>query len=142
MVNRDVLFMGFLILLAGGVLVYGILSYVGSPLFTGTDVSLSASGSISEGDVTVDIQLLSKEDGQMSFSIVFNTHSVDLSQFDLQDLVTLEYGGNVLQPVSVPQLSGHHASGTVLFDVKEKADNFIVRVRGIPQEMEREFRFS
>lgn len=142
MVNRDVLFMGVIVLLAGGVLVYGILSYAGSPLFSRSDASLSSSGSISEGDVTVDVQLLSKENGQILFSIAFNTHSVDLSQFDLQELITLEYGSSVLQPLAVPQLSGHHASGTVRFAMLEPAKDVIVRVRGIPQEIDREFRFS
>lgn len=147
MVHRNALLMAIIILLAAGVVVYSFLSFAGSPLFSGTDAPLSSSGSsssgsISEGDVTVDVQLLSKEKGQILFSIALNTHSVDLSQFDLQELITLEYGSNILKPVSVPKLSGHHASGTVRFEATGQAPNFIVRVQGIPQEMEREFRFS
>lgn len=142
MVNRDMLLVALIVLFTGGVLVYSLLSYAGSTLLSGTDVSLSSSESIPQGDVTIDVQLLSQENNQISFSIALNTHSVDLSQFDLQELVTLEYGGTVIEPLSVPRLSGHHASGTIRFTMPNEAKAVLVRVRGVPQEMEREFRFS
>lgn len=141
MVNHNALWTTIIILFAAGALVYGVLSYAGSPIFSSQEPP-AAANSLAQGEVTVDVQLLSVENEQAQFSIALNTHSVDLSQFDLRELITLEYEGKILKPVSAPAVSGHHASGTVLFEMKEQKNNFLVRVRGIPPELDREFQFS
>ena len=141
MVNHNALWTTIIVLFAAGALVYGVLSYAGSPLFS-SQASSATANSPAPGEVTVDVTLLSQENGQAAFSIALNTHSVDLSQFNLEELMTLEYGEKVFKPLSAPAVSGHHASGTVLFEKKEKTNNFLVRVRGIPPEPDREFQFS
>ncbi len=142
MVNHNALWTTIIVVFAAGALVYGILSYAGSPLFASQDTTSAAANSLAQGEVTVDVTSLSQENGQAAFSIALNTHSVDLSQFNLEELITLEYAGKILKPVSAPAVSGHHASGTVLFEMKEKRNNFLVRVRGIPPEPDRKFQFS
>jgi len=68
-----------------------------------------------------------------------NTHSVDLSQFDLKEIITLEYNGKIEKPISAFSLQGHHSNGKLLFNVKEELTLFSVIIDGIPKVNKRVF---
>ncbi len=100
-------------------------------------------GSTGPGEVSIELRPHEAKDGKLEVDISANTHSVDLSQFDLKQITTLEYDGKKLRPFSAPALSGHHASGTLLFDVAFNAEKdseaFTITITGIPKVEERVF---
>ena len=71
--------------------------------------------------------------------ISVNTHSVDLSSFDLKQITTLEFGGKKFSPIEAPSLGGHHVSGKLVFDAGDDLNNFAVKINGIPKISVREF---
>ncbi|MBI4439337.1 hypothetical protein HY638_00005, partial [Candidatus Woesearchaeota archaeon] len=91
------------------------------------------------GDVQIDISVEGISEGKLRLNIAANTHSVDLSQFDLKQITTLEYGGKVIKPIEAPVLSGHHSSGTLVFEAPEGMDSAVVKIKGIPNVEERVF---
>ena len=101
-----------------------------------------ATGSTQTGDVLIELTLISMPDGKLQFEMAANTHSVDLSQYNLMELTTLEYNGNAIKPVSAPQLSGHHTSGDVIFNAGSDLKNFKVVIKGIPNVDERAFEWK
>src|SRR3989344_4728753 len=74
-----------------------------------------ATGSTDAGDVAIELTPLGIRGGVLSVQFSANTHSVDLSQFDLTKIVTLETNGQKIAPSSAPTLQGHHASGIMEF---------------------------
>lgn len=95
-------------------------------------------GTTEQGDVEIELTP-SWANGKLEVNVAANTHSVDLSGFNLKEITALQYGGKTLKPVSAPALSGHHASGKLVFDTEEKQDNFVIRILGIPAVDERVF---
>jgi len=91
----------------------------------------------SEGEVTIDLTPKSFKNGNMYFDVEFNTHTVDLSQFDLKRLVVLEADGKQIAPLSVPALSGHHNSGEFVFNTGKELNRFKIKINGIPDVNER-----
>ena len=83
---------------------------------------IKSTGSTSMGDVEIELKPHEITNGQLKVDISANTHSVELDQFDLKEIVTLEYGGELIKPISAPTLSGHHVSGTLVFDVEFEFD--------------------
>jgi len=71
----------------------------------------------SEGIVTVELTPEKSEKGLLIVEYILNTHSVDMSQIDLQSQTVLEFGGNQYTPVNKPVLSGHHNSGELQFKI-------------------------
>ncbi len=99
-------------------------------------------GSTDEGDVSVELAPIGVNNGRFSVRISANTHSVDLSQFDLKQIAELEFAGKKLKPVSAPMLSGHHASGLLEFDVDGDVKSFVIRIVGIPKVEKRIFSWN
>lgn len=137
------------------VLVVGVLAYslVG---FSGTGTGQSAynqnsasavksgfetvfTGSTDQGDVSIDLTPVGVVGGKLELDMAVNTHSVDLGQFDLKKIITLDYAGKTVSPVSVPVLAGHHNNGKLVFDVGGKIDKFVVKIKGIPKVEDRVF---
>ena len=118
-----------------------------SPL-TGNAGGTSGSGAqsygtkTSESSVTVDLTPKSFSDGKFYVDIGVNTHTVDLGGYDLKKAVTLESGSKVFSPVSVPQLSGHHNSGTLVFETRAEPKSFKIVVKGLPDIQERVFQWN
>src|SRR3972149_9759945 len=75
------------------------------------------SGTTEQGDVSIELKPLGVRDGKLVVNIAANTHSVDLSQFDLKQIARLEYEGKSASPFTAPVLSGHHSSGVLEFEV-------------------------
>ena len=96
----------------------------------------------SQSTVSIDLTPHKVSQGNLVVDISFNTHSVELSQFDLAQLIILEYNGKVIMPKSVPELQGHHSSGQLVFDVKQDIQNFKIIIKDIPDIEERDFEWS
>lgn len=98
-------------------------------------------GSTSSGDVSVELTPHKMITNQLTVDFSINTHSVDLSQFELKQITTLEYNGKTINPTSAPGMSGHHNSGEMIFNVGEKIDSFKITIKGIPAVQVREFKW-
>lgn len=103
-------------------------------------------GTAGADDVAVELRPHLPSGGVLSIDISMDTHSVDLSQFDLKKITSLAYGNIILNPVDAPKLSGHHSSGTLVFNAGEGsgglADGFTVTIEGIPAEQKRVFEWK
>lgn len=99
------------------------------PLSTGTtengDVRITLTPTITGNAVSVDISA--------------NTHSVDLSEYDLKESMKLETEEGTVAPSSASQLGGHHSSGTALFEVASRPETLKIYIEGVPQEAERAY---
>ena len=93
-------------------------------------------GTTDTGDVAIALTPASLQ--PLTFDLAVNTHSVDLSPFDLKELVSLQYNNNLYKPSSAPSLTGHHSSGTIMFDVSVEKP-FTVVIVGIPKVEERTY---
>jgi len=133
-----------------GVLVYSLVGFSGTGTgqsaynqnpapAVGSGFETVSTGSTGQDDVSVDLTPVGVVDGKLEVDMAVNTHSVDLSQFDLKKIITLEYAGKSVSPVSVPVLAGHHNNGKLAFDVGDNIDNFVIRIRGIPNVEDRVF---
>ena len=96
-------------------------------------------GSTDSGDVSIELTPQKAANGQLKVSIAANTHSVDLSPFDLKKITTLEYNGKTVNPVSAPTLTGHHSNGEFIFGVEGDIEKFTIKIKGIPKVEERIF---
>ncbi len=92
----------------------------------------------SEGEVTIKLTPRKVQNGKLEVDITMDTHSVPLDTLDLKKLITLEYNSQTAQPTSAPSLSGHHASGTIIFDVAQELSTFTILIRGVPDVEVRE----
>ena len=97
------------------------------------------SGTTEQGDVAIEITPQNLDDGKASFLISVNTHSIDLSQFDLKQITFMDYDGNSISPTEAPVLNGHHASGIIIFDTGKKINSFKIEIKGIPKTEDRVF---
>ncbi|HBS04315.1 MAG TPA: hypothetical protein DEA96_05065 [Leptospiraceae bacterium] len=79
---------------------------------------------------------------QISFNISLNTHSGSLASVDLKRQVRLKIGDAVLEPSEVPELSGHHSGGTIVFRIERSFNDFELIVSNVPDKLEREFKWS
>ena len=100
------------------------------------------SGDTETGNVQIDLAPAGFQNGQLKVDIAVNTHSVDLSKYDLKKITTLEYDGKKTAPISAPQLSGHHTSGTLIFNVGNEMNAFKIKISGIPSIEERVFEWE
>lgn len=98
-----------------------------------------STGSLQNGDVLIEMTPFGIKNGKFEVQIVVNTHSEDLSQFDLMQITTLTYENKNIKPLSAPALNGHHSSGTLVFDTKKEINNFKITINNIPDMEERVF---
>lgn len=97
------------------------------------------SGSTDTGDVSIELTPKRISNKAVEVDIAANTHSVDLSQFDLKQITTMEYGGKSVKPTSAPRLEGHHVSGKFVFNTDKNINRFKIIIEGIPQINNRVF---
>jgi len=100
------------------------------------------SGSTATGDVLIELTPSGFSGGTLRVGIAANTHSVDLSPFDLMKITTLVYGSSSIKPASAPQLSGHHSSGEIVFNAGKELNSFKIIITGIPAVDERVFEWK
>lgn len=101
-----------------------------------------SSGSTEPGSAQIDLTPKGIVNGKLGIDFAVNTHSVELSQYDLAKTTVLEYNGRKILPTAAPKLEGHHSSGTLIFNVGESLNNFKIIIRGIPDVEERVFEWS
>ncbi len=82
--------------------------------------------------VTIDLTPVTVNENEIIFNIGVNTHSVDLSAYDLKALAILSYSGKNVKPSGAPALSGHHNSGVLSFAVDEEPASFAVTIINLP----------
>lgn len=77
------------------------------------------------------------------FEVAMDTHSVELSDYDLAQLAVLKDGsGNAHLPVSwTPSGSGHHVSGVLKFE-NFQTDKLTLTLRNVAEVEERVFSWS
>ncbi len=114
----------------------------GLPVNTASAAKTVLSGSTDPGDVEIGLTPQGVASGKLSVAIAANTHSVDLSPFDLKQMTELELDGRKIKPAEAPTLSGHHASGILVFDVGQDITKFTIKIKGIPKVEERAFSWS
>jgi len=143
-----------LLALSVAALVFAVVDWAGNnpaslPAATGTSLNIPvtvitsgfpaiSTGSTGQGDVEIELTP-SWINGKLDVEIAVNTHSVDLSGFNLKEITILQYGEKTLNPVSVPALSGHHNSGKMVFEPGEEPKSFAIKILGIPAVNKRVF---
>lgn len=85
----------------------------------------------SRGEISFDLTPRAPADGRFTVDIRANTHSGDLADLDLRQLVALEAAGQIYRPASATKLSGHHAAGSVTFEIARVPDRFTVTISGV-----------
>lgn len=96
-----------------------------------------STGTMESGDVVLELEPAMKGNGRLVVKFSANTHTVDLSQFDLKVITTLQFDGKEIKPSKSDGLRGHHAFGKIVFDVGEEPKSFKITVVGIPAIEER-----
>jgi FlaG/FlaF family flagellin (archaellin) len=96
-------------------------------------------GTTSDGEVEISLKPHKVEKGKLEVDFASNTHSVEMNEFDLLKITTLEYDRKTIKPLSAPKLSGHHVSGKLVFDVDKEIKGFTINIKGIPKIEERVF---
>ena len=107
-----------------------------------TQSETKATGSTETGDVLIELTPHAINNGKLEVDIGVNTHSVDLAQFDLNEITTLSFNGKELKPISAPSLTGHHSSGILLFDIGSNIESYAIIITGVPLIEERIFTFG
>lgn len=85
----------------------------------------------SEGDISFRFTPQAWTSGRLVFDVLADTHSGDLAEVRLRDVVKLQVGSQVYLPVEATSLAGHHAEGSVTFEVAEAPTRFAVTVTGV-----------
>jgi len=101
-----------------------------------------STGTMDPGDVVIDVKPVVTEDGKIRVNLSANTHSIELRQFDLSQITTLEYDGKVLRPVKADRIGGHHARGRIIFETNDNPKSFRIVIRGIPNVQERVYEWK
>jgi len=106
---------------------------------TSQGLDLKSSGSTGAGDVLVELTPHKMTNGKLEVDIVVNTHSVTLTEFNLKEITMLEYDGELIKPIETPSLSGHHSSGTLVFDIGANVDAYTITIIGLAKVEKRIF---
>ncbi len=100
--------------------------------------SAQTTGTTGSGDV--EITLTPKyNNGKLEVSTAVNTHSVDISQYDLAKISVLSYNGKNVYPTSAPTLTGHHSNGVLIYNIADNLKSFQITITGIPQTKIRKY---
>ena len=96
----------------------------------------------SQGEATIDLTPRGFKDNKLNVDIIVNTHTIDLSNYDLSKLVRLYYKGKSYSPIEAPNLKGHHVSGVLVFSIDNEPKEFSIIIEGIPNVEERRFEWG
>ncbi len=101
-----------------------------------------ATGSMDSGDAVIELTPSMKGTDKLVVTFSANTHSVDLSQYDIGAATTLEFDGKKIKPSKSDKLRGHHPYGKMVFDVGTELGSFKIKVVGIPAPNERVYEWK
>lgn len=96
-------------------------------------------GTTEDGDVSIELKPIEVSEKLIRLELSANTHSVDLSPFNLNEIIILTSNGKEFNPTSAPQLNGHHASGELIFKGEFDPEKFTIIIKDIPLINERIF---
>lgn len=137
---------GVLYVVLTAIIVIGIYSIYGltqsnSPANLNT-LGMISTGSTDSGDVEIGLIPVKIDNRNLILNIALNTHSVDLSQFDLKQITVLRYNGKTAYPIEAPKIVGHHSSGSIVFNVNGDLKDFTITIKGIPKVEERVYEWK
>ena len=125
-------------------LIYSLSGFFTSPASAKVNVNTAQENSnskfaakTSESTVTVVITPIKFENAKLYVDIGVDTHTVGLDSYNLREIVTLEFEGKSVKPLSAPKLSGHHNTGQLIFDAGKEPSNFKIVIKGLPDIQER-----
>lgn len=101
-------------------------------------------GTTNQGDVAIDLTPVGINGEYFEFKLSLNTHSVDLTKFDLKNSIKLIINKEEFFPIIAPSLQGHHVSGVLKYDIKnqnEDIGDFMIIIKNIPKTQERIFKW-
>ncbi len=102
-----------------------------------SDMHTVSTGSTSSGGVKLELKPVSFEKGLLEVKFKANTHAVDLKKHNFMEQAMLIYSGNEIKPVKADRMGGHHAGGTIIFEVEGNPEHFKIVIKGIPGVEER-----
>ncbi len=85
----------------------------------------------SEGEVTLELEPR-WQDSMLVVHVTANTHSVNLSDIDLGELTRLIIAETRVAPDEAGPLSGHHATGRLVFRLVARPQSFAIEIRDVP----------
>jgi hypothetical protein len=94
-------------------------------------------GGLGEDDVVIGLKPEKIEGGVLAVRFWADTHTVDLSRYDFEKTVVLEYDGKRIAPMKADGLKEHHSSGRIEFPIADDLGGFRIIITGIPAEQER-----
>lgn len=109
------------------------LVFVGSSLKAGTappDWSKAPSRS-NQGEVMFEFIPRGVVDDHFQIEVRVNTHNGDLAALNLQEVAILRVGETVYRPSSPVRLGGHHAHGTLLFELNKVPQKFELVIKSV-----------
>ena len=84
------------------------------------------------GNEDVEITLTpTYNNGKLTLQIAVNTHSVDISQYNLARIALLTMNGKTYTPISAPTLTGHHTNGELIYSIPTQPKEFTITITGI-----------
>ena len=94
----------------------------------------------SSGEVTLTVTPRWR-DGALVVEVRANTHSVALSDIDLESQVRLRVADTVLAPTEAGTLDGHHATAELIFQLRNRPSQFTIEIAGVPDVTQRTLRW-
>ena len=95
----------------------------------------------SSGDISFEVTPRGVVDGRFAVEIRANTHRGDLADLDLGNIVTLIADGRELKPAQADRLRGHHAAGSIAFQIDSAPARFEIVMRGARDLPEQRFQW-
>ncbi len=97
----------------------------------------------SVGQVSIDLTPKGIVDGKFTFDIEVNTHTINnLNEYDIKQNIIMNYDKKSIKPIFAPQLSSHHNSGVLVFDLNKAPKEFSINIIGIPDVNERSLKWK
>jgi hypothetical protein len=84
----------------------------------------------SQGDVSFRLTPR-RSSGRLIVDIQADTHTGDLADLNLRDVVRLHVGEQAYDPAEATRLAGHHSEASVTFDVSELPEHFSIKISGV-----------
>lgn len=100
-----------------------------------------SAGSMTDGGVRMELKPYLFENGVFRMKFYANTRSVNLGNYEMMELMHLEYRNMKYKPISMDRMHGQNAEGEVEFHIPEAPDRFRIVIRGLPNMEEHVFQW-
>ena len=85
----------------------------------------------SQGDISFRLTPRRATPGRLTIAIGADTHSGDLAEVHLRDAMALQANGQTYHPIEASSLAGHHAEGSVTFELPNMPDRFAMTITSV-----------